>query len=211
MDNEQKIAISAYRKIAIDIAKSIVNGKYVEGQKLFGRSVLASQYKVSPETIRKAAHILKDMGIVDTEKGSGIEVISVNKAKEFIERCNEIENLTVAKSDLSKWAQKQAKDVTEVIGKIQFIVDTVERFNSINPLTPFEIKITKDSPVIGKTADELKFWHNTGGTIIAIKRGENLIVSPGPYAAFIENDTFYIIGTDQSYTAAKKILFEQRA
>ena len=208
MDNEQKIALSAYRKIAIDIAKSIVNGKYVEGQKLFGRSVLASQYKVSPETIRKAAHILKDMGIVDTEKGSGIEVISVNKAKEFIERCNEIENLTVAKRELSKWAQKQAKDATEVIGKIQFIVDTVERFNSINSLTPFEIKITKDSTVIGRTADELKFWHNTGGTIIAIKRGDDLIVSPGPYAAFIENDIFYIIGTDQSYTAAKKILFE---
>ena len=207
MDKRQNIAISSYRKIAIDIAKSIVNGKYAEGQKLFGRSVLASQYKVSPETIRKAAHILKDMGIVDTEKGSGIEVISISKAKEFIERCNEIENLTFAKSELAKWAEKQAKDANDAIGKIQFIVDTVEKFNSINPLTPFEIEITKNSTVIGKTADELKFWHNTGGTIVAIKRGENLIVSPGPYAAFNEDDIFYIIGNDQSYIAAKKILF----
>lgn len=208
MDKEQKITTSIYRKIAIDIAEDIVTGKYVEGQKLFGRSVLASQYKVSPETIRKAVYILKDVGILDIEKGRGINVISVHKAREYIERYNEVKNITVIKSEITQWAQKQMKETADVISKIQFIVDTAERFKNTSPLTPFEIKITGEAVVIGKSADELRFWHNTGGTIIAIKRGENLIVSPGPYATFQQDDIFYMIGNDQSYAAAKKLLFE---
>ncbi|WP_369074759.1 cation:proton antiporter regulatory subunit, partial [Klebsiella pneumoniae] len=34
---------------------------------------------------------------------------------------------------------------------------------------------------MGKTAAETKFWQNTGATIVAIKRGDELIISPGPY------------------------------
>jgi len=208
MDKEQKIATSSYRKIAIDIAESIVNGKYVEGQKLYGRSVLASQYKVSPETIRKAVHILKDVGILDTEKGSGVEVLSISKASEFVKRYNEVANIAVIKTEITQWAHKQTKETAAVISKIQFIVDAAERLKNISPFTPFEIEITKESTAIGKTADELQFWHNTGGTIIAIKRDENLIVSPGPYATFCEGDIFYFIGNEQSYEAAKKTLYE---
>ncbi|NLK38335.1 MAG: GntR family transcriptional regulator [Epulopiscium sp.] len=208
MNKEHKIATSMYRKIAIDIAQSVADGKYVEGQKLFGRSVLASQYKVSPETIRKAVYILKDMGILDTEKGSGVEVISVSKAREFVNRYHEIESIHSAQSDIAHWAQKQTQEIADVIQKIQFIVDTAERFKNSSPLTPFEITITKESTVIGKSADELRFWHNTGGTIIAIKRNNDLIVSPGPYATFREGDIFYVIGNDQTYAAIKKLLFE---
>lgn len=207
MSKEQKVATSTYRKIAIDIAESISNGKYTEGQKLYGRSVLASQYKVSPETIRKAVYILKDVGILDTEKGSGVEVISVRKASEFVARHNEVESIASIKSEITEWAQRQAKETASVIGKIQFIVDATERFKTISPLAPYELKITATSAVIGKTADELRFWHNTGGTIIAIRRNEDLILSPGPYAAFQEGDTFYMIGNDQSYAAAIKLLY----
>ena len=208
MEKEQKISTSSYRKIAVDIAESITTGKYAEGEKLFGRSVLASQYKVSPETIRKAVHILKDVGILDTEKGSGVEVISLSKAKEFIEHCNEAENIAAVKCEITQWANRQIKETAAVVGKIQFLVDTVERFKNISPLAPFELKITEESTVIGKTVDELRFWHNTGGTIIAVRRGDQLIVSPGPYATFQRDDIFYMIGTDQAYGAAKKLLFE---
>lgn len=208
MANKQKITTSVYRKIAIDLAKNIATGKYIEGEKLFGRSVLASQYNVSPETIRKSVHILKDLGILDTEKGSGVEVISANKAQEFIERYAEIENLSTIKNEIDQWAQKQIEEAHMVINKIQFVIDTAERFKDSNPITPYQIKITQDSTIIGKTADQLHFWHNTGGTIVAIRRGEDLIISPGPYATFLEEDIFYMIGNDQSYAAAKKLLFE---
>ena len=207
MENENKITSSVYRWIAIDIAQNIINGKYVEGQRLFGRSVLASQYKVSPETIRKAVHILDDLGVLKAEKGSGIRVVSTDKAREFAERYNQIESMTATKQEILKWAQRQAKETAGVIDKIQFIVDTAERLKNVSPLVPFELAITHDSTAIGKTVNDLQFWHNTGATIIAIKRGEMLIVSPGPYAEFCEGDRFYIVGNETTFSAAKSLLY----
>lgn len=207
MEKEKTLTTSIYRKVAIDIAKNIANGKYTEGQKLFGRSVLASQYKVSPETIRKAVHILKSMDILDVEKGSGIEVVSVKKAIEFVESYNNIETISETKNEVLIWAKKQVKETSEIVKKIQSIIDVAERFSNVNPFIPFEIKITNESIILGKTQEEVKFWENTGGTIIAINRGGTLIISPGPCATFFENDIFYMIGSDQSYVAAKKIIF----
>jgi K+/H+ antiporter YhaU regulatory subunit KhtT len=203
----QTVIPLAYRQIAIDIAKDIAQGKYKEGQKLFGRSVLASYYQVSSETIRKAVYILKDVGILDIEKGSGIEVQSIEKAQEFIDRYNEIEKVTHAKQDIIKWAERQAVETQSIIEKIEFVIHTSERFKQNNPFTPFEIEILENAPVIGKTASEVQFWQHTGATIIAIRRGKSLILSPGPYATFNKGDMFYIIGTDQSYAAAMRLIF----
>lgn len=209
MENKQKITTGAvYRQIAIDIAKKVVSGEYVEGQKLYGRSVLASHYKVSPETIRKATHLLKDVGILNTKKGSGIEVESVKQAKIFIDRYIEVENITDLKNEVSEWASRQMKETSEIIKKIQFIVDTSERLKSVSPFNPYEIKITKESTAIGKTATELQFWNITGGTIIAIARNDVLILSPGPEATFLEGDVFYIIGNDEAFITSRKLLFE---
>ncbi|MDR3342981.1 MAG: GntR family transcriptional regulator [Treponema sp.] len=206
MSEGQKITTSVYRQIAIDIAQDIAQGKYTTGQKLFGRSVLASYYQVSSETIRKAVFILKDVGIVDTEKGSGIEVKSVEKAREFIDRHNEVENVITVRNEIMHWAERQAQETDYIIEKIQFVIHTTERFKNSNPFTPYEIKITEDSPAIGKTANELHFWQNTGATIIAIRRGEALIISPGPYATFNKDDIFYLIGNDQAYAASIQLL-----
>lgn len=207
MSNNKQTTSSAYRKIALDIAKDIADGKYVEGQKLFGRSMLASHYKVSPETIRKAIYILKDVGILDSEKGSGIEVISVAEARTFLARQNELENVDTIQDEITQWAKNQAKETAEIIKKLQFIVDVAGRLKNTSPFIPYEIKIEKESLIIGKTTNEVQFWHNTGGTVIAIKRDDSIIVSPGPYATFCEGDTFYIIGNDQTYAASMKLIY----
>lgn len=49
----KKVTMALYRQIAIDIAKNIASGKYVQGDKLFGRSMLASHYQVSPKPFAK--------------------------------------------------------------------------------------------------------------------------------------------------------------
>ena len=211
MTKEQKITSPAYRKIAIDIANDIVKGKYTEGQKLFGRSVLASYYKVSPETIRRAVFLLKDVGILDTEKGSGIEVKSISKAKEFIDFQTELKSVANAKDEVIQWAKKQAEETSEVIAKIQFIIDAANRMKNFDPVLPFALRVTSDSIALGKTIDELCFWHNTGGTIVAIRRNEDLIVSPGPYAVFNEGDIFYIVGNENTRMAALNLLFAKSA
>ena len=61
MANKHKIAEPIYQKIAIDIASKIAAGKYKAGEKIYGRSMLAAHYAVSPETIRRAMFMLQDV------------------------------------------------------------------------------------------------------------------------------------------------------
>lgn len=208
MPKRQEIATPAYRQIAIDIAKNIANGKYGKGQKLFGRSVLASQYRVSPETIRKAVFLLKDVGILETEKGSGIEVVSVDKAVEFIAMHCEVDSIASLKKEASGWIRAQTEQSEQMLQKIQRALSTVERLHTVSPLNPYRIEISADCKVIGKTVGETQFWLHTGGTVVAIQRGESLIVSPGPYATFCEGDIFFVVGTEEAYAATAGMLFD---
>ena len=77
---EQKSQIPVYEKIAIDIAHRIYEGSLRTGDTIHGRSTMASEYNVSPETIRRAIRILEDVGVVQTTKGSGTQIISKEKA-----------------------------------------------------------------------------------------------------------------------------------
>ena len=73
--------IARYIKIAQDICGRILVGEYQEGMMLKGRSVLASFYNVSPETIRKAVNLLAKEKIVEIKRGVGIFVDSALHAQ----------------------------------------------------------------------------------------------------------------------------------
>ena len=68
---------AVYKQIAVDIAAKVVSGKYQPGQKIRGRSALASQYNVSPETVRRAVFLLSQVGVLEVRQGSGITILSV--------------------------------------------------------------------------------------------------------------------------------------
>ena len=86
MGSIKKIVAPAYQRIAVDIANSIADGKYTVGQRISGRTTLASHYGVSPETIRKAVCILQDVGVLSVTQGSGIEILSLENTIEFIDK-----------------------------------------------------------------------------------------------------------------------------
>src|SRR5574344_2043663 len=75
-----------YIKIAQDICSRILSGEYPEGSILKGRSVLASFYNVSPETIRKSVNLLAREEIVNIKRGVGIFILSVLHAQQFQEK-----------------------------------------------------------------------------------------------------------------------------
>ena len=75
---------SFYYSIAVDIAHRIGEEELSIGAKISGRTVLASQYQVSPETIRKAIALLREAGAVEVSRGKEIEVVSKEKAKLFL-------------------------------------------------------------------------------------------------------------------------------
>lgn len=201
-----RIESPVYQQIAVDLAVKIASGKYQEKERIRGRSTLASYYNVSPETIRKAVYILEDVGIVTIHQGIGIEVASAEKAREFQEKYSNIYNLNSLKKELLDLLHQHQEQERLLKEKVNDLIDSTERFRNVNPFIPFELVITRDMKYLGKTASEINFWQNTMATIIAIKRNDRLILSPGSYATLKEGDIWYLIATEESFNRVKSFL-----
>lgn len=197
--SDMSIIKPIYQQISLDIASRIANGEFQIGSKIHGRSTLASEYNVSPETIRRAVILLEDMNIVEVAQGSGIKVVSIEEAYKFIKRFNNKDSMISIKKDIEKIISDKEKLDCQLNKYVDKLLDYTERFKNLNPFAPLEIEITSDSKIVGKTISEVKFWQNTGATIIGIRRNGTLILSPGPYAIFMENDVFIVIGDENSH------------
>ena len=116
--------IARYIKIAQDICGRILVGEYQEGMMLKGRSVLASFYNVSPETIRKAVNLLAKEKIVEIKRGVGIFVDSALHAQQFAD----------------KW-----KDKTLVQNKYANLLNLLEEKRQLDEEIDVAIKDMRDS------------------------------------------------------------------
>lgn len=198
MSDEQVIR-PIYQQIAIDLANRIANGEFAVGSKIHGRSTLASQYNVSPETVRRAVILLEDIFIVEVNQGSGIIVKSRDKACKFIEKFKSFDSMNQIKNNIFTIIENKRKLEADLEAKINKLIDFSERFKNTNPFAPIEIGITNSCKLLDKTIAEVNFWQNTGATIIGIRRENKIILSPGPYAFFKEGDVFIFIGDENAY------------
>ena len=48
---EQSVVPAQYLQIALNLAERIAKGELPEGRRMYGRSIIASEYGVSPETV----------------------------------------------------------------------------------------------------------------------------------------------------------------
>lgn len=198
-----------YQKIALDIANAIYKGHYIEGERLHGRSTLAGRYNVSSETIRRSIKLLEDVSVVKSVKGSGITVLSKEQAFKYINKFRNIESINSYKSKLKALYEKKDNIEEEILETIESIIKYTSRLSNTTSITPFEIAIKENSKVIGKSIGEVSFWQYTGATIIGIKRGNETILSPGPYATFQEGDTLLIIGEESVFDSVMMFLEEE--
>lgn len=207
MEKRVKMINPVYQQIAVDIASKIANGYYEVGEKIYARSVIASQYAVSSETSRRAICILSDMDIVNTNKGSGVIIKSRDNAVKFLKQYDSINTINDLKNNILNSLKRQESENDYLKQQLFNLIDKTDRFKSINPFTPFEIKISKDTPHLEKTLSEINFWHNTSATVICIRRNDCLEMSPGPYAVLRENDTLYYVGDEESYDRVNKFIY----
>ena len=207
MDQNLKLVSPKYQQIAIDIAGKIVDRHYEIGGKVYARSALAIQYGVSSETARRAINVLSDMNIVEVTKGSGVVIKSYENAVKFIKQFKDIQTLNDLKNEIIKRVEKQIDDNYSLKDQLGELVERIEHFKSTNPFVPFEVQITADTPHLNKTSADVNFWHNTAATIIAIKRGEEMLMSPGPYAMFNENDVIYFVGDESSFERVTHFMY----
>ncbi|AEH07336.1 potassium channel family protein [Methanothermococcus okinawensis] len=66
--------------------------------------------------------------------------------------------------------------------------------------------ISPNSVVVGKSISESKIRQSSGATILAIKKGDNVIINPSPNVILEVNDVIYAFGTKKHLDELKKIL-----
>lgn len=193
----KKIQTPTYLKIAMDIASRIVNGDFIEGEKISGRSTLVSIYNVSPETIRRSLALLKDMNVVDVFEKSGIRIQSKENASEFLKAFKRKNEFAQIKKDIYAILQEKKSIEKELEDKVSNLIDFATSLRNVGLIIPYESLVEENSLIIGKTLGELNFWHKTGATIVGVKRKEELFLSPGPNFQIIQNDILvYVCNND---------------
>ena len=183
-----------YRSISLDIAQRIINDEFPEGTKLSGRSLLASQYNVSPETIRKAISLLKEEGVVNVSQGKEITILSVQKSYLFIEHCKSSDSVYSLRQDAEILLKKKREMDNHLEDILKNIINYSDRLRNLSPYNPVEIEVIAGSHVSGKKICDIKLWQHTGATIVAIRRGTEIIISPGPGAVIKAYDRIVVVG-----------------
>lgn len=204
---KQALVPSQYLQIALDLARRIAGGELPEGSRVYGRSMMASEYSVSPETIRRALRLLADMKVVEVKPQSGAVVLSADSARRYIENFEENADVRSLRLQL-KGLMAEYADLHRRMGEtINALVRRRDAFAAAGePLPNYEVTVPKNSPCLGKSIGALKFWQSTGGTIVAIRRGQTVILSPGPYAELYAGDIVVLVGSPAAAEAAHNLI-----
>jgi len=75
------------------------------------------------------------------------------------------------------------------------IIGYSDRLRNLTPYNPVEIRVPEYSHLPGKTIADVKLWQRTGATLVAIRRGTEVIISPGPLADIQVNDRLVVVGS----------------
>ena len=186
--------MSMFHSIALDLAQRIVNEEFPVGTKISGRTLLASHYNVSSETIRKAVALLKDGNVLAVSQGKEVMVLSIEEAYSFIEHNKSMESVYSLKQEIEILLEKKEaidKRLEEVLTEI---IGYSDRLRNLTPYNPIEVKVPANSQLLGKTIADIRLWQHTGATIVAIRRGTGIMISPGPRADIQVNDRLVVVG-----------------
>ena len=204
---KQTVVPAQYLQIALDLATRIAKGELAEGSRIYGRSLMASEYNVSPETIRRSLRLLADMKVVEVKPQSGAVVLSADNARRYIENFDEDAGVHALRAELKELLQQYGDLNRRLTDVVTALVKGQDTFASAEqPLPNYEVPVPSDSPLIGQSIGSLKFWQSTGGTIVAIRRGQTVILSPGPYAELYGGDVIILVGSPAAAEAANRLV-----
>lgn len=181
-----------YSQVAYDIASQIANGKLKEGQRFSGRSLMSSQYAVSPETIRRAMNLLANMNVIKIQQNVGATVASRPYALNYIEQYKTDNDLRELKRKLKELTRQRDQINEEINAIFSKIMDLEERFQNSDLLKTYEFVVQPGSRAVSRTLEELKFRQSTGATVVAIRKETDVELSPGPQTLLEEGDTLIV-------------------
>lgn len=185
-----------YVKIAHDICSKILSGEFKEGDIIKGRSLLASTYNVSPETIRKAITILTNEGIVEVKQGVGIFVDSVIKAKQYADKWDAQSTIDEQYNKVTTLIEEANKLNIKLQEALNAMIDNF-KYQTNETINFQKATIPQGCWLNNKTIGEVYFWNYTEATIVAVVSNGNIQTSPGPDYPLKEGDTLILVGKDE--------------
>ncbi len=192
-----------YQTIAYEIAKRVVAYQLEVGDKLRGRSMLASEFNVSSETVRKAMRLLANLGVVEVKKRSGIYVISRRAAEMYVDQYrkqNESHLLFTDTLDLLEESERTHRLMKEHVKRL---LETSK--NDVFPFDFFTIRLEEDDAHLGETLKDLKFWNQTYGLVLAIEADGQLYQAPNPKMPLESGMVLYVLGDDTVEARTREI------
>lgn len=197
----------AYQKISRTMIDRIASGYYQEGQKLSIRTDITSEFKVSPETARKAVNYLVKLGIMHSYHGSGTVVASKDRAVQYIKNNKDEIIIDQLHNEISQSLSEQQQTWKFFQDKVTQLIDYSYKMKLNNPFNPFEIYLDHKAKYLGKSIESLNLWPNTHATLVALERENELILSPNPKSQLKEKDILYFIGKPQTIASVKAFFY----
>ena len=205
---KSKTNLPVYESIAIDVAGRIVDGDISIGQKISGRTLLASHYNVSPETIRKAMGLLAQANVISVSQGKEVIVQSVEQAEEFLRHHMSMLSAYSLKQELEILIEKKREINNQFDEILTQITRYTDRLRNLQPFNPVEVAVSEFSSANGRSVAQLMLWQKTGATLIAIRRGTEVIISPGSGAILQSGDRLLVVGSGNILEKVAAILNE---
>lgn len=205
---KSKTNLPVYESIAIDVAGRIVDGDISIGQKISGRTLLASHYNVSPETIRKAMGLLAQANVISVSQGKEVIVQSVEQAEEFLRHHMSMLSAYSLKQELEILIEKKREINNQFDEILTQITRYTDRLRNLQPFNPVEVAVSEFSSANGRSVAQLMLWQKTGATLIAIRRGTEVIISPGSGTILQSGDRLVVVGSGNILEKVAAILNE---
>lgn len=192
-----------YVEIAIDLSEKIKSRQLKEGEKLKGRSIAASDYNVSPETVRKAFNLLKVHGVIEVKEKSGAFVLSRELAITFLNEYKIKNKIDESISDINHLLDQRRALDQQMVRSMKQLQSQSRSSSQVIPIEFFTIQLHESHSLIGKVISVHKIYEETGATIFGVQSyGITYSSLPENYIAKV-NDILYLSG---SYDTSIKAL-----
>lgn len=189
--------IPIYQSIALDLAQRISSGDLPVGSKISGRTLLASHYHVSPETVRKAIGILKEEQILEVSQGKEVTVLSQEQADAYLNKYQYMKSVSSYRGELEQLLQEKREIDRKLEEVVASLITFSDRLRNLAPYHPVEVTIPPGAHVAGKSIADIMLWQHTQATLIALRRGSELTISPGSHVILRELDCLILVGDEQ--------------
>ncbi|MFC7068858.1 cation:proton antiporter regulatory subunit [Halobaculum lipolyticum] len=107
---------------------------------------------------------------------------------------------------LFELTESQARTIGELFDGSYFSPVAADLEDAFEEAPIRSIRIEPESPVAGETIRQTGMRSRTGASILAIRRGDDLLSNPDPDTTIRAGDTLVVVGTEDAYDELDRLL-----